>query len=206
MTGTPAPWHWLVDIQPGDEVVLLADAHELAPEVVEAGATPLRLVTEVGRPPRLPGRQPVAHVMAAGLRGDQRHWLPAFAAAALRPGGQLLLTMDNAASLFRWARRRPQADGALLWSWGACQRALGRAGLRCEQLYGIDDDLRRPQFWVPLIGREPARYFFEHLWVPYTRAARLARQAAPALIRFRLAPSLFRSLVVVARRVVPGAG
>ena len=75
----------------------------------------------------------------------------------------------------------------------------------CDQVYGIDDDLQRPQFWVPLNSPEPARYFFDQLWVPYTRAARLARRAAPVLIGLGLAPSLFRSLVVVARRVTLGA-
>jgi hypothetical protein len=136
--------------------------------------------------------------------------------AALRPGGEVVLTAENASSLLRrfgWRRGRGE-HGVRGYKIVLEEEGFGRI-----RMYAPVPFPHAPLFYVPLDGPGPVRYFLEDLFdlvaavSPEARAryrvayavARAVRRAALILRLEGLAARSFPALMIVARAEDDGA-
>jgi len=173
-------WRYLLPIRPGESVLV----HGLPPPSVAALRGAAVRVTEI-LPGEAPPIGPVDHaIVVTGV--------PPVAVAepmmrSVRPGGSVALALRRR---HRLDRLRP----------ASAQRLLARAEVETVEVFGIGDPCGDPPLAVPLRPPAISRWFAGHGYIPWSRAAALAAEAARFSPGGRSSALLFPGTVMIGRR------
>lgn len=83
---------------------------------------------------------------------------------------------------------------------GEIQRALCRLGFEIVSVCGVRDNLRNPQYFIPLEHPAATSYFFEQLHAPISFHAELLRRLAKTIAILGLHRFLYREFTILVRK------
>jgi hypothetical protein len=201
----------------GHSVVVLGYAPALVEALANNGLLCMMIYAEAGQEPAvaaperlyctasthgpLPlGATSVDHIIIPELTQDIAGWIPGEVVRILKRGGTLGMGFANKTSLAGWYSRWPLGStGLKALNGSGIEQWLGARGLQLTARYGVWTTLQQPKYLVPLRQKEPTKFFFSHLFTPYTWLAAMVRPAISLAAWLGWRQALFPYLYIVAR-------
>lgn len=120
----------------------------------------------------------------------------------LKPGGWLFVGFQNAQRLQRlrfWKKKKSRNQSLVM---NNCIKLLNQVEFQIIARYGMQKNLERPQYWIPLENPSITNFYFTYIDIPYSRGARLIRPFIHALTLTNRHGWLFNDMAIVASRPI----
>jgi hypothetical protein len=185
-----ADLRWILPLQSGETAWLYGAAPALEASLESVGVKVRRLDPANVMPA-------ADHLLAPNIGAREAEMLIGLGKQAIRPGGYVLLGLRNAAFLGGLIGRS-SADGTRL---PAILRRMKAAEFAPRSVFGVFYSLDEPRFLVSLETRQPARYFWERLYLPPSRFACWKKKLAIFLAGLGQQACLYSAFVLTAQRM-----
>lgn len=204
--------HYLLPLRKGQTVMVMGDAPGLLNGIHKCGVTSELLAENFTL-----GRLDQSFISSERLNADHIFILSSCVddmmeffqeiGLILKTDGWVFFAFPNAQRLQRfrfWKKKNSSSESLKEYSLVKVLSALKKTGFKITGIYGLQDSLQAPQYFIPLEDASASRFFFSHIALPDPKTIVLFRILVRLLTAFNMQYLLFRDLAIVAQAPASG--